>query len=150
MCWFFILRNTHTHTQTDQAARKKKTKKNLAAERRAVRQEEREKTQWYTRWLKRLEQLRSLWEDTHAHTTAEVGREDWCENYVHTIPIHNDTTIKRNIHTYTHTHTYITTDDHEKDNERWQAKKAAYKKKRECRQEKTRIDLKRQKVCICM
>jgi len=40
----FILRNTHT--QTDQAARKKKTKKtkkNLAAEHRAVRQEERGK-----------------------------------------------------------------------------------------------------------
>jgi hypothetical protein len=36
----FILRNTHT--QTDQAAKKekKKTKKNLAAEHRAVRQEE--------------------------------------------------------------------------------------------------------------
>jgi hypothetical protein len=45
---------------------------------------------------------------TRTHTTAEVvevGREDWCENYVHTIPIHNDTTNKRNVHT--HIHIYI-------------------------------------------
>jgi len=48
----------------------------------------------------------------HTHTTAEVvelGREDWCENFVHTIPIHNDTSNTRNIHTQTentsgHTH----------------------------------------------
>jgi len=42
----FCETRTHTHTQTDQAARKKnRQKKNLAAERRAVRQEKREKTQ---------------------------------------------------------------------------------------------------------
>ena len=37
----FILRNTRTHTQTDQAARRKK--RSLAAEHRAVRQEVEEK-----------------------------------------------------------------------------------------------------------
>ena len=50
----------------------------------------------------------------HTHTTAEVvelGREDWCENFVHTIPIHNDTSNTRNIHTQTentsgHTHVH--------------------------------------------
>ena len=42
---------------------------------------------------------------THTHTTAEVvevGREDWCENFVHTIPIHNDT---RHTHIHAHAHT---------------------------------------------
>jgi hypothetical protein len=56
---------------------------------------------------------------TCTHTTAEVievGREDWCENYVHTFSIHNDTTVTRHIHIHihkhTHIHTYITTDNH--------------------------------------
>ena len=106
----FILRNTHT--QTDQAARKKRQKrqkKNLAAEHRAVRQKERGKNTMIHALIKTTRTTAfALRRHTCTHTTAEVievGREDWCENYVHTIPIHNDTTITRT-YTYTNTHTY--------------------------------------------
>jgi len=64
----------------------------------------------------------------HTHNSRDIGRGDWCENYVHTIPVHNDTIIRKK-----YTHTYITVDDDDDDDKRRslevRSKKAAYKKK---------------------